>query len=73
MTHTVTVEEANSQFAELLAHVVSEDDEIIIAREGKPIARLVPIPEKPMPRVPGTAIGQITLLPGFDEPMSDLW
>lgn len=34
---------------------VSSGEEVIIARAGKPVARLVPIAERPAQRKPGSA------------------
>jgi antitoxin (DNA-binding transcriptional repressor) of toxin-antitoxin stability system len=46
-------------------------EEILIAKAGKPIDRLVPFAPKPMPRVPGTARGKIWIAPDFQAPLPD--
>jgi prevent-host-death family protein len=56
MALTINVHEAKTHFSELLARV-GVGEEVIIAKAGKPVARLVPISEKSRPRVPGTAAG----------------
>ena len=43
----VNVHDAKTQFSKLLAKVISNGEEIIIAKAGKPVARLVPIVERP--------------------------
>ena len=67
---TVNVHEAKTQLSRLLERVL-QGEEIVIARSGRPVASLVAIPERPARRVPGTAKGQISLSPDFDEPLSE--
>ena len=40
-TQTVNINDAEDQFADLIA-IASEGGEIVIVRDGKPLARLVP-------------------------------
>lgn len=54
----VNVHDAKSSLSKLLARV-ERGEEITIARAGKPIAKLVPIPRTRAPRKPGSAKGQI--------------
>jgi prevent-host-death family protein len=63
---TVNVHEAKSQLSRLL-QAVEEGEEIVIARNGTPVARLVPHVEDRKPREPGSAKGRIEILEGFDE------
>ncbi len=61
----VNIHEAKTQFSRLLAKV-AEGEEIVIARAGKPVARLVPwTPDKP--RVFGLFAGQVKISDDFDE------
>ena len=46
-------------------------EEIIIAKSGKPMARLVPLEARSVPRVPGLLKGQIMIGPDFDAPLPD--
>jgi prevent-host-death family protein len=62
----VNVHEAKTQLSRLLQEV-EEGEEIVIARNGEPVARLVPHVDKPKPREPGWAEGRIEILPGFDD------
>ena len=62
MALQVSVDEAKTDFSKLLARV-REGEEVIIARRGKPIARLVPIKEHPLQRVPGSAKGEVIISP----------
>ena len=64
---TVNIHEAKTQLSRLLEEV-SAGEEIIIAKAGKPIARLVPIEATP-PRVPGLMKGKIWISEDFDAPL----
>ena len=69
---TVNIREAKSQFSRLLERV-AQGDEIVIAKYGKPIAKLVPYREtRRGPRVPGTEKGKIWISDDFDEFTQDL-
>ncbi len=70
MTLTVNIHEAKTNLSKLLARV-SIGDEVIIARSGKPIARLVPISGKSRRRVPGSAAGKVIIAPDFDAPLPE--
>jgi prevent-host-death family protein len=66
---TVNVHEAKTHLSRLLARVV-KGGEVVIARAGKPIARLVPVET---PRTMADAFdlykGQIWIAPDFDAPL----
>lgn len=59
--------EAKSQLSRLveLAHT---GEEVVIARAGKPVARLVAVEEKPAKRKLGQWDGQVWLAPDWDSP-----
>ena len=59
---------AKANFSRLLRKV-SAGEEVIIARAGKPVARLVPLPGKGKPRVPGALKGKIRIHEDFDAPL----
>ena len=61
----VNIHEAKTHLSKLLARV-REGEEIIIAKAGKPIARLVLVGERPARRLPGSAEGKVTIAPDFD-------
>jgi prevent-host-death family protein len=67
----VNIHEAKTHFSKLLARV-SEGEEIVIARNGKPVARLVPIPPEPKRRPLGIFKGQIWMAPDFDETSEEI-
>ncbi|MBX3098494.1 MAG: type II toxin-antitoxin system Phd/YefM family antitoxin [Salinibacterium sp.] len=65
MSATVNVYEAKSHFSQLLARVEG-GEEIVIARHGRPVARLVPLAIRPN-RTPGLFAGQIVIADDFDD------
>ncbi|HEY4007906.1 MAG TPA: type II toxin-antitoxin system Phd/YefM family antitoxin [Pseudonocardia sp.] len=67
MEKQVNVYEAKSQLSKLLEQV-ENGDEIIIARNGKPVARLVPVQRRTSPRVPGAWKGKGWIADDFDNP-----
>ncbi len=64
----VNIHEAKTHLSRLLERVTA-GEEVIIAKSGKPIARLVPI-HRPVP-VLGSAQGEVVLKPGWDDPLTD--
>ncbi|MGI8927395.1 MAG: type II toxin-antitoxin system Phd/YefM family antitoxin [Tepidiformaceae bacterium] len=63
----VSPAEASADLPALLARV-ERGEEIVIARDGAPVARIVPAGSSGRPPRPfGTAIGLIELLPGWDD------
>jgi len=68
MIGAVNVHEAKTRFSKLLKRV-QLGEEIVIAKAGKPVARLVPFAERRLARKPGTAKGLITVGTDFDAPL----
>jgi len=66
----VNIHEAKTHLSKLLARVKA-GEEVIIAKAGKPIARLVPIESHQMRRTPGSARGKVTVAPDFDAPLPE--
>ena len=67
MPVTVNVHEAKTQFSRLLKRA-HEGEVIVLAKAGKPYARLVPL-EEAQPRVPGIAAGAVD--EAFFEPLPE--
>ena len=66
MSVTINVHAAKTQFSKLLARVIA-GEEIIIAKAGKPVGRLVPIGRQTAKkRVPGIDKGKIWMSKDFD-------
>ena len=63
----VNIHEAKTHLSKLLERAAS-GEEIVIARAGKPVARLVPVAENPEPRPLGLLKGQIWLADDWDSP-----
>jgi prevent-host-death family protein len=63
---TVNIHEAKTHLSRLLERVAS-GEEIVIAKAGKPVARLVPIMGKAEPRPLGFVKGRLT--DAFFEPL----
>lgn len=67
----VNIHDAKSHFSQLIADV-ERGEEVLIARRGKTVARLVACTDAPVRRRLGWARGQITEVdPTWHEPMSD--
>ncbi len=62
----VNVHAAKTNLSRLLEQVEA-GQEVVIARAGRPIARLVPFVEVPRRRWFGAMKDEIRILPGFDE------
>jgi prevent-host-death family protein len=59
---TVNMLEAKTHFSKLVASVEKGDGEVIISRNGKPVARLVPhVEDKPKRSLIGIAKGQFDI------------
>jgi prevent-host-death family protein len=66
----VDVHAAKSELSRLL-DAAAAGDEVIIAKAGQPMARLVPINAKPPRRRLGTLEGKIHIPDDFDDPLPD--
>ena len=69
-TTIVSLLEARGSLSELVDRAAA-GEEIIIAKAGKPLARLTSIPKGQRPRVPGGWEGRVKTAPDFDEPLLD--
>jgi prevent-host-death family protein len=65
----VNIHEAKTHLSRLLEKV-QQGEEVVIAKAGKPIAKLVKI-EAESKRVLGSGIGTIEFTPGWDAPLTD--
>lgn len=68
---TVNIHEAKTHLSRLVERVES-GEEVIIARAGRPVARLVPFRARTTPRTPGLWRGRVTLAADFDATPEDL-
>ena len=67
----INIHDAKTHFSRLVDQAAA-GEEIIIAKAGKPVARLVPLaPAEKKPRVLGMLRGMITVSDDFDAPLPD--
>ncbi|MEP0807487.1 MAG: type II toxin-antitoxin system Phd/YefM family antitoxin [Chloroflexota bacterium] len=67
---TFNVHEAKTHFSKLLERVL-KGEEVIIAKAGKPVARILPVVANVTTRTPGIDKGKITIMPNFDDPLDE--
>lgn len=68
--HTVNIHEAKTHLSAILKRVESGED-IVIAKAGKPIARISPISASSGRRQPGSAKGKVVMSKSFMEPLPE--
>ena len=66
----VNIHAAKTNLSKLLKKV-SEGEEVVIARSGKPVAKIVAYKTEASNRVSGSARGMISIAPDFNEPLSE--
>lgn len=68
---TVNIHAAKTHFSRLVDQAAA-GEEIVIAKAGKPVARLVPLaPAKKPDRVLGRLAGKLNISDDFDAPLPD--
>jgi prevent-host-death family protein len=70
MTITVNVAQATAKFSELLNQVLL-GEEVVIAEQGIPVARLVGFTNTSSPRIPGLDKDKVFIAPDFNEPLPE--
>lgn len=70
MSVQINIYEAKTTFSKLINKAIA-GEEIIIARAGKPVAKIVPFQEPRRDRVPGSAKGKISISKNFDAPLPE--
>ncbi len=68
--YNVEIPDNRADFAKLLQRVLS-GEEVVISQHGNPIARVVPIADKSLPRIPGLDKGKVVIASDFDAPLPD--
>ena len=61
---------AKTHLSRLVAYVAA-GEEIVIAKAGKPLARLLPFEPRREPRQPGLMKGKIWIADDFDDPLPE--
>lgn len=64
----VNVHHAKTHLSRLLEKIAL-GEEVVIAKNGRPVAKLVPFPREP--RRPGRLAGKIRMSPDFDAPLPE--
>lgn len=64
------VAEAKARFSELVQKAIS-GEEIVIAKDNRPLLKLVPLAAPARKRKPGTAKGRVWIAPDFDRTPAD--
>ncbi len=70
MSEIVNMHQAKSSLSRLVERALA-GEEILIARNGEPVVKLVPVLRERKPRVPGRYKGKIWIAPDCFEPMSE--
>jgi antitoxin (DNA-binding transcriptional repressor) of toxin-antitoxin stability system len=65
------ISEAKAELSALVEEV-QKGGEVILAKSGKPVAKIIPFGGASRPRVPGVMAGQIWMSPDFDELPADM-
>jgi prevent-host-death family protein len=65
---TVNLYEAKTNLSSLVERAAA-GEEIIIAKAGRPLARLVPVAKRVKPRELGLLAGQVWIADNFDDPL----
>ena len=65
---TINIHQAKTQLSRLIERV-NAGEEIVIAKAGRPVARLVPAGVSAAPRTPGLMKGRIRVGKDFDTPL----
>jgi prevent-host-death family protein len=70
MAKPVNIYDAKTRLSELVDRA-QNGEEIVIAKAGRPVARLIALREAPVERRPGRLRGRIWMAPDFDEPLPE--
>lgn len=67
MEKAVNIHEAKTHLSRLIERV-EQGEEVVIARAGRPVARLVPMATRMARRLPGRWRGKVWMAPDWDSP-----
>ena len=70
MAVQVNIYEAKSKLSKLINQVIA-GEEVIVAKSGKPVAKIVPFEKPTQNRKPGSAKGKLIIADDFDAPLPD--
>ena len=72
MTKTMKAFECKAKFLGVLDEVAATHERVIVTKNGKPIAEIVPFVEKPKSII-GALKGSVTMMGDLDEPTREDW
>lgn len=72
MTKTMKASECKAKFLGVLDEVAAKHERVIVTKNGKPVAEIIPFVEKPRSII-GALKGSVTILGDFDEPTDADW
>lgn len=65
------ISEAKAELSSLIAEV-QKGNEVILAKAGVPVAKIIPYRGAPKPRMPGSMAGEISIAKDFDSLPDDI-
>jgi prevent-host-death family protein len=65
MTEIVNMHQAKTSLSRLVERALAGED-VVIARNGEPLVKLVPVAKERKPRVPGRYKGKVWIAPDFE-------
>ena len=68
MAKPINIYEAKTRLSQLVEQA-ENGDEVIIARAGRPVARLIAFRQTPVARKPGRLKGRVRIRRTFDDPL----
>ena len=72
MTKTMKASECKAKFLGVLDEVAAKHERVIVTKNGKPIAEIVPFVEKPK-SIRGALKGSVTIMGDLDGPIDVEW
>jgi prevent-host-death family protein len=72
MSTQVNIYEAKAKLSDLVERAAA-GEEIVIAKNGRPRARLVRVIARRSPRTPGAWKGRVWMAPDFDDDLTDMF
>lgn len=72
MTKTMKASECKAKFLGVLDEVAATHQRVIVTKNGKPVAEIVPFIERPKSII-GALRGSVTMMGNLDEPTGEDW
>lgn len=72
MTRTMKASECKAKFLGVLDDVADNHERVIVTKNGKPVAQIIPYVEKPRSII-GALKGSVTVMGDLDEPTDADW